>query len=194
MDNPIALLDAGSFPKTVIAFGGPMRSGKTTASKYLIEAHGFINHPIAIGVKDMCRVLGLTNEHLYGNLKEQPTDLLCGKSPRHAMQTLASEWGRTHISPTIWVEYWARTVPPNVDTIVIDDLRTVEGSKWMQSRGAVLVDIQRPGLDLSGDEHQHETETQFRQISYDHAIVNDSSIDEFKAKLDALVNRLRSGT
>lgn len=179
------------FPKTVIAFGGPMRSGKTTASKHLIEAHGFINHPIAIGVKDMCRVLGLTNEHLYGNLKEQPTDLLCGKSPRHALQTLGSEWGRTHISPTVWVEYWARTVPPNIDTIVIDDLRTVEGAKWMQARGVTLVNISRPGLDTSGSEHQHETEKQFDRIPYDQTVVNDGSLDDLKQKLDDLVKTLQ---
>lgn len=193
METAIDILNRGAFPETVIAFGGPMHSGKSLASKHLITEHGFVNHPIAIGVKDMIRVLGPTNEHLYGSLKEQPTDFLCGKTPRYAMQTLASEWGRSLISPTIWVEYWARTVP-DVDAVVIDDLRTVEGSKWMQARGAVLVGIERPGIEDGSEARQHETETQFSQIKYDHRIVNDGSIEDFKAKLDALVMELRQGS
>ena len=192
-DTAIDLLDAAAFPKTVIAFGGPMRSGKSLASSHLISKHGFVNHPIAIGVKDMLRTLGCTNEHLYGTLKEQPTDFLCGKTPRFALQTLATEWGRNLISKTLWVEYWARTVP-DVDVIVIDDLRTIEGAKWMRARGAILIEIRRSGLDTSGEASQHETETQFSQIVYDEVIENDGTIEEFTAKLDDLVGRFRSDT
>lgn len=186
----LELLTAGAFPKTVIAFGGPLRSGKSLASKYLIERHGFVNHPIAIGVKDMCRVLGLTNEHLYGSLKEAPTALICDNTPRHALQTLA-QWGRENISPTIWVEYWARTIPPGLNRVVIDDLRTVEGSIWMHSQGAKLVKVVRPGIENElAEARKHVTETQFDSIKFDYTVRNDGTIEEFKRKLDELLKTL----
>ena len=38
--------------------------------------------------------LGLGEAHIEGALKEVPCELLGGKTPRYAMQTLGTEWGR----------------------------------------------------------------------------------------------------
>jgi hypothetical protein len=42
-------------------------------------------------LKSMCMALGLTEAHIEGHLKEVPCELLCGQTPRHAMQTLGTE-------------------------------------------------------------------------------------------------------
>jgi hypothetical protein len=56
----------------------------------------------------MLRTLGVPHENLYGDKKEEPLSLLCGKSAREAMQTLGTEWGRDLIGRDLWMNAWER--------------------------------------------------------------------------------------
>ena len=99
--------------KNLIALTGLAGSGKTTAADYLVKAHGFACISFAGPIKSMLRTLGLTalediEEVFEGEGKEKPNRLLCGKSPRFAMQTLGTEWGRDLIGPDLWVNAWNR--------------------------------------------------------------------------------------
>ena len=40
---------------------------------------------------------GMIRRMIDGDLKEAPTPLFEGRTPRHAMQTLGTEWGRDRI-------------------------------------------------------------------------------------------------
>lgn len=77
----------------VIALTGLAGSGKSTASKYLVEKHGYQLVKFAGPLKDMLRAIGFGEDDIEGNGKELSNSLLCDKTPRHAMQTLGTEWG-----------------------------------------------------------------------------------------------------
>jgi len=110
----------------VIAFTGQAGSGKSTATRYLVERHGYTLVKFAGPLKDMMRALGLEEGQIEGDRKEVPTSLLAGKTPRHAMQTLGTEWGRNCIGEDFWVGVWrqrANVIIANGGRVVTDDCR-----------------------------------------------------------------------
>lgn len=114
----------------IILLTGPAGAGKTTAGNILSTVHGFALLKFATPIKSMLYGLGLTEEHIEGSLKEVPCDLLGGRTPRYAMQTLGTEWGREIMHPAIWIEVmigWIKRLQHESDLftrdIVIDDTR-----------------------------------------------------------------------
>ena len=47
-----------------------------------------------------------SEEEIDGRWKEHPCSLLLNKTPRYAMQTLGTEWGRELIGENIWTHIW----------------------------------------------------------------------------------------
>ena len=77
--------------KKLVGVIGYRQVGKSTAHTHLVTARGYTHRPFAGPLKNMLRVLGLSETHLDGSMKEENSDLLCGRSPRYAMQTLGTE-------------------------------------------------------------------------------------------------------
>jgi len=168
----------------IIALIGPKRSGKTTAAKYLVKKYGFTRRAFADPLKDMLRVLGLKNAHINGGFKEMPTSLLCGQTPRHAMQTLGTEWGRKLIDPDIWITAWYNTLPKG--HVVIDDMRFPNEYQFITTRlESKVIAIRRPGYAYT---KTHESE--FHELESEFLIENDGSIKRLVRKIDDLfINR-----
>lgn len=126
----------------IIGIMGALSSGKSTAAQVLVEDYGFVRLRMADILKDMLRTLGLSAEEVDGRLKETPNGLLCGKTPRHAMQTLGTEWGRQLIGDQVWVNATLlkianiREVNPGAN-IVIDDIRFMNEVDMVESFKAV---------------------------------------------------------
>jgi hypothetical protein len=112
----------------LIALTGPAGCGKSTAARLLGHASrgGAERVRFAGPIKAALRAIGLTEAQTDGDEKEIPCDLLCGKTPRQAMQLLGAEWGRDLIGSDLWVRtamhrvYELRAHGRN---IVIDDCR-----------------------------------------------------------------------
>ena len=68
----------------LVAFVGPIGSGKTACAEYFCKKYGYTNIKFAGPLKRMLKEMGLTDEHLEGALKEQPCDILAGRTPRWA--------------------------------------------------------------------------------------------------------------
>lgn len=110
----------------LIAFCGYMGSGKSFAADYLIEKYGYTRVKFAGPLKDMLRTMGLTEEEIEGGDKDKPSDLLCGRTPRWAMQSLGTEWGRECIGENLWGNLWESQVSElmkNRRPVVVDDCR-----------------------------------------------------------------------
>lgn len=116
-------------PHHLIGLAGLAGSGKDTLAAVLVEA-GWTHLKFTTVLKDMLRLLLSAVLHdaaqvermVDGDLKAVPTPVLGGRTPRHAMQTLGTEWGRQLISPDFWVkliEYEAR----HHRKVVISDVR-----------------------------------------------------------------------
>ena len=110
----------------LVSFVGEIGSGKSTAAKYLVEHYGFTYVRFAGPLKDMLKAIGLTHAQVDGDQKEVPCELLGGRTPRFAMQTLGSEWGRDCIGPDFWRNLWVdqvRTILNHGGRVVVDDCR-----------------------------------------------------------------------
>ncbi len=153
-DNPpqpcarkFALSECRAAParRTILALTGLAGSGKSTAAAHLVNAHGFARVRFAGPLKDMMRALGLTDAEIDGDRKELPCALLGGKTPRHAMQTVGTEWGRNLIDPDLWIRAWQAAVArlPAGQPVVVDDCRFPNEAAAVRAAGGALVRIER---------------------------------------------------
>lgn len=159
---------------------GPIGAGKTTVATMLEQAM-FERRPFAGPLKAMLRALGLSLEHTDGALKDRPCELLCGQTPRRAMQTLGTEWGRDLVGPALWANAWRCAVEARPGRVVADDLRFPNEAEMIRTLGGQVWLIERPGIAV-GD---HVSEQLWRQIVPDRVIANDGDL----ARLSAVVAR-----
>lgn len=138
----------------IIGLGGPKGSGKSFAADWLVANRGYTRVKFATALKNMLRVLGLTDEHIEGSLKEVPCELLNGRTPRHAMQTLGYEWGRNCIDDALWVDTWRRRVEAIDGPVVVDDVRYSNEADAVRSLGGIVVLISHAAV--SSDTHSSE--------------------------------------
>lgn len=125
--------------------------------------------PLAGPLKAMLRTLGVPEECLTGSLadKERPLDLLCGRTARHAMQSLGTEWGRECIHPELWLRAWRHAAEQTTSTggcpslIVVDDLRFNNEAAYLRGLGAIIVRLFRDGI------HYEQGHASERPVAYD---------------------------
>ncbi|WP_421461330.1 deoxynucleotide monophosphate kinase [Agrobacterium tumefaciens] len=168
----------------VIALTGLAGSGKSTASKHLIEKHGYKLVKFAGPLKDMLRAIGLSEAQIEGELKETPCEWLQGKTPRHAMQTLGTQWGRACIGPSFWIELWVRRVNLIIaegGRVVVDDCRFPNEANEVRKLGGVVWRIVGRG----GIAGSHESEAGCGGA--DVQIHNTGDIGDLRYQLDAIL-------
>jgi hypothetical protein len=140
-----------------------------------------VNVKFAQGLKDMMRALlkcrGVDDETvdrmIDGDLKEEPTKYLEGKSPRFAMQTLGTEWGRDRIGEDLWVNTFADNAAQH-EHVVCTDVRFHNEAGKIHALGGKIARINRPSAD---DDDMHTSEQQIPFLDVDMEIENSSSLD-----------------
>ena len=171
--------------RQLIAFCGPIGAGKTTAAAYLVEEFGYRRVRFAGPLKDMLRALGLSDSEIDGARKEQPCDLLGGKTPRYAMQALGTEWGRDLICSDLWIRAWYKAVSdiPEGVGIVADDLRFPNEARAISDfKHSKIIKVSRPGV-LPSASHVSELQT----FPINAEIINDGDKFRLYDKLDQLL-------
>lgn len=170
----------------IIGICGAPGSGKGEAAKVLIK-RGFANGKFSHALKEMFRTLlryrgfgeDTIERMIDGDLKEVPCPQLCGKTPRHAMQTLGM-WGRNDIDKDIWVDtefdaQWAQ------ENLVFDDVRAANEEKAIQKKGGVVIQI----TGRVGSESNHDLE-KFIPNNPVAVIENGGTLAELREKVDQL--------
>ena len=145
----------------VIGIVGKVGAGKTTIGNYLVQHYGFTLMKFADPLKDMLRALGLTDEELDGSRKEKPSEVLLGRTPREAMITLGTEWGRNMIHKDLWVKHMERRLckfSKFGSRVVIDDVRFLSEADMLVGFGARLWRVVDVSPGASNGTHQSETE------------------------------------
>lgn len=163
---------------TLVGLTGRKRSGKDTAGAVFQEA-GYVRLAFATPIKIMIGVLlqyqGITEPMLSrmmeGDLKEEPSDLLGGKSPRHAMQTLGTEWGRGMISDSLWVDTLLKA-SKRFEQVVVTDVRFPNEVTAVKEAGGEIYRISRTGNVPPPDAHM--SEALIDTLDVDQDIVNDA--------------------
>lgn len=167
----------------MIGICGPKGSGKSTAAKMILKDHGFARHRFAGPLKKALKVaFGLTDEHVDGSLKEAPTELLNGRTPRHAMITMGTEWGRNMIDKDIWITAWRNTMPDS-SRIVVDDVRFPNEIEMLRrDYGATIIRVARPGHEPDAS---HESEAHVFGAEFE--LCNDGSLEQLRIRLLQIV-------
>lgn len=168
----------------LIGLTGLKGSGKSTAAS-ILEEHGYIHKRMAGPLKAMLKVLGLSEAQIDGGLKETPSALLGGKTPRHAMQTLGTEWGRNCISPDLWVNSMEQELTQKHKVyprslFVIDDIRFPNEVAMVQRLGGKIWRIDRAGIasDL------HASEAHIPHLIVDIVLQNNGTIAQLRTMLE----------
>lgn len=171
----------------LIAFSGPKGSGKDTAAS-VFTARGYTHVKMAGALKEMLRTLlayrgapaDLIERMIEGDLKEEPTDYLSGRSPRYAMQTLGTEWGRELMAESFWLDAAEDRIKAS-DKAVVSDARFQNEAEMIRRLGGAIYRIERPGVE-TGDAHASETE--LREMEVDGVLFNtQDTIDAFRDRV-----------
>ena len=174
----------------VIGLVGRRGSGKSLVAQRLVAAHGYTHVPFAKPLKDMLRAIGLDEVYL-GSLKELPCPLICGVTPRHAMQALGTEWGRNLIHPDLWTTLWRDAVIRSKASVVVaDDVRFANEAVAVRSLGGVLLRVVRPEMPASEEADSHASETEQDNIECGARLVNGDTIADLDAAVDAWIGSL----
>lgn len=172
----------------VIALVGQAGSGKSEVAQHLVSNYGFTLVKFAGPLKDMCKTLGLTESEIEGVLKEKPSSTLLGKTPRYAMQTLGTEWGRNTIHPNLWAHLWGDKVYGELQlghNIVCDDCRfhNEEDSVKVFKHSQIWRILRKDVPTIRG----HVSEQEWTKIHFDRTIKNYGTIGELKTAVDGMI-------
>ena len=178
----------------IIGITGRKGSGKDTAANFILhhpDYKDWARIKFADGLKTMLRsflsytgVDDKTIERMIeGDLKEVPCDRFCGKTPRFAMQTLGTEWGRQMIGNDLWVEA-TKARCAQFENCIITDVRFENEVEALHEMGGKLIKVNRPGL-LETDHHL--SEVFITHLEADYQIENDGQIIDMRDKVLAIV-------
>lgn len=174
----------------LVGLVGYKGSGKGEAAKTILADASWRLVKFADPLKAMLRTLlaqsGLDTETIErmieGDLKETPAPELNGQTPRHAMQTLGTEWGRNLISQTLWIDTFKRRVRGLMAfgfNVVVDDCRFLNEAAAIKFLGGGLIYVDRAGLVV---DKQHPSEQEIEQIAVDYTVGNHSSVEALHEK------------
>jgi hypothetical protein len=170
----------------LIGLCGLKQAGKSTVSRAL-SSEGLVLCAFADPIKDMLAALGLTWDDLYGADKECANEIVCGNTPRFAMQTLGTEWGRQTMGGNIWVNVMRKRLQAHKERralgAVIEDVRFPNEVAMIREAGGVLWWVERPSaLQSNAGRDEHISETSITAADCDAIIQNDGMEAELRAK------------
>jgi hypothetical protein len=183
-------------PNLIGLYSAVPQSGKTTVAMLLEENFGFVRMSFADTLKDML-------EPLYRDIgypdgleqlsKEEPIADFFNLSPRHLMQTLGTEWGRS-LSNDFWIEIMGRRLKHQFKVdhhsgVVIDDLRFVNEYGFIKHfcLRAELWKISGPFNVYGGS---HSSEGNLTGHMFDFNLANTGSIEDLASKIRARIESI----
>lgn len=171
----------------LIGISGLAGSGKSTIANILVTDHGFVRVRFADTLKTMlCTLLldaGLDEKTIHaaieGELKGETLKALGWKTPRFAMQTLGTEWGRDLLGQNIWADIAKSKISKLIargDRVVVDDVRFQNEVDVIGELGG---DVLRVSRDTNTKVEPHQSE--FQELdSAKHTILNNGSVSDLK--------------
>lgn len=162
----------------IIALCGRKRAGKDTAASAL-RCFGYKPIAFAEPLKQMlvAFLVGSGWDHriahytVYEGDREKPLDPLNGRSVRHALQALGTEWGRDLMHPDLWRDATMRAIAAQPDRrFVVTDMRFPNEAAAVKRVGGIIIRIDRN--DPSAMQDSHISEQMIDEIAPDYVIQN----------------------
>lgn len=178
-----------SYP-LLVGITGPARAGKDTLGSGLALIAGFTPLSFAEPIRTfVASLIGLSVAEM-GPVKEIPHPALGGKTPRFAMQTLGTEWGRDMIDPDLWIKATMAQVDclrKSYNPVVITDVRFDSEARAIVDAGGRNIRLSRPKAGLSRQAAAHASEAGVTDALVSAQLCNDATpadlIDKAMAEL-----------
>lgn len=144
----------------IIAIYGPQGAGKSPVAEAIASLPRWHRLSFAEPLYSMMSALLGTDARRLD--KAKPYVKLCGKTLRHALQTLGTEWGRGMLGDTIWLHAMHTAIfrerASGAAGVVIDDLRFANEYQFLRQQGATIVRIEREGCTAPTLNQDHASE------------------------------------
>lgn len=168
----------------LIGIHGKARSGKDTVANYLVEKYEYERFAFADPMKmGMMEMLGWTWEHVYGVRKEE-VDPMYGVSPRHALQTLGTDWGREMINKDIWIIAGLQKIK-RMELCVIADIRFDNEADMVREAGGIIIHLNR---DDAPEVRAHASEAGIMMKPEDWFIDNSSTLEDLYESIEVILD------
>ena len=166
----------------------------------MLETKGFQRMRFAEPMKDMLVAMGLTRQQVEVD-KELPVPMLGGKTTRHALQTIGTQWGRDMIDTNLWSNVTQARIRNAIvagKNVVIDDCRFENEAIMLKTMGAVIVCVERDALmphptlwtrvlRFFGLKKEHASEAGIPGAYVDITIKNNGSLKDLEARVNAIM-------
>lgn len=174
----------------IIGLTGRKFHGKDTVAGILVE-RGYKQLRFADPLKNMLRAfydtMGLppwqVEIRIEGELKERPCSWLRGKTPRYAMQTLGTEWGRGLIHNDLWIET-LKSRSQKHWRVVVSDVRFLNEVNAIKDLGGRVFRVDAGARVPSNEHSNHASETEIDNLPVDGVIDNSGSLESLKDAVD----------
>lgn len=170
-----------------------MGVGKSTAIELMRE---LINDRDTVVLVKFAQPLYDIQEEIYHRIQPVYTRPESFIKDRTLLQWLGTDWGRKHISETLWVDLWLAKVNQHErvyndlngkDTLVIvcDDVRFDNEAETLRGRGGHVVKIvsNQNANRIQLINATHASEAGLAANLVDHTIVNDGTLEQYKDQL-----------
>jgi hypothetical protein len=187
----------------MIGFLAKRRSGKDTASDYLVKKFGYTKRGFAYPLKESVQKMFMfNNEQLYTEKKEI-IDPNWGVKPRKVLQFIGTDIVRNlfckSLLPDIENNFWIKSgdiwynnnKEVHNGKVVWCDVRFQNEVDYIQSKNGIVIKIERT---LECDEDSlHESELDIDKITnYNYKIENNDTINKFYHDIDILINKIEN--
>lgn len=171
----------------LIGIAGKKGHGKDTVAAILAE-QGFEVLRFADPLKAMLRAYYKTHcvsqqtidRKIEGDLKEVPCSWLRGKTPRAAMQTLGTEWGRGCMAGDLWVRSLIDRYYVNGADVVVPDVRFHNECEAISSVGGTIILVDASSRVADNLHSNHVSEQSVSSLPSDIVINNGGTMFELR--------------
>lgn len=184
MYNPLVRQD--TMERLIGLYSPVPRSGKTFTATILAH-NGFQPLSFAEPIKHMAveffMSLGYSRDKSLSLAWISKEEIIpeIGKTSRHVLQTLGTQWGRNWIGEDIWVKSLCLRAT-KFNRVIVDDVRFENEANAIKEMGGEMWCIKRPSMSMN---FQHESEGALDEWgNFDHTIINDGTLKDFREKID----------
>ncbi len=175
---------------------GSKGAGKDETANYLKQKYNFKQYAFATPLKKVCQELfNLTNEQVYGNLKET-LDERWNTTPRKLFQKIGTELFKKHLineipelsCDNIWIKKFQLWFEENnMDNCVVSDCRFNDELNIIKENKGVIILIKRN----LNENDTHISEQIHKDYKADYIIDNNGTILDLHQQIDNILSNLK---
>jgi predicted kinase len=181
----------------LIGLCGAAGSGKDTVAAILREKAAFYRVAFAEPLYQMVAVVtGLMPEDLQDREVKEAVIPWLGKSPRQMLQSLGTEWGRSMVKDSVWIDLATRRIEQlqaSGRSVVVTDVRFENEAEAIRSLGGELWRVVRPAGCVASEAMRHSSEAGLSAGLIDREIANTGSLGDLANAVDLALRAAPAG-